>query len=147
MKTGFVGQCRRGSCFGGHRRQWPAGGGKRQVHVGVDLVLVLAADRDLQVVPRRRQVQRAADANQRTRHVEREIAPDARLLDLRLLAKPLGVEQRGEAERGQENDDPAAGCGREESHLEAEVDERRDPFGAERVDQHQAHGDRHRLRG
>ena len=52
---------------------------------------------------RRRQVQRTADADERPRHVERDVPPDPGLLDLRLLAKPFGVEQRGEAQRQEED--------------------------------------------
>ena len=63
------------------------------------------------VVPRRRQVQRAADRDERPRQRERHAPLDALRLDLRLLAQPLGVEQRGEPERERAGSTMPAQCG------------------------------------
>ena len=68
------------------------------MHLRVDAVLVPAADRDLQLVARRRQVERRAEVHERARHRKRERAPHTAGLGLRLLAQPLRLEQRGEGE-------------------------------------------------
>ena len=105
MKSGFTvvgGLCGFGVL--GDRRL-VAGGGRRQVHLRVDPVLVLAADRDLQLVPRRRQMERARERDERLRDAQRDVALETRRLDLRLLAQPFGLEQRREEEREREDDD------------------------------------------
>jgi hypothetical protein len=86
------------------------------VHLRVDAILVLAADRNLQLVPRGRQAERAADADERTRDGERDVAPGALLLDLGLLAQTLRVEQGGEGEADEEDDDSPAGRCPEQAH-------------------------------
>ncbi len=75
----------------------------------VDRVLAAAADRDLELVAGRRQVQRAADGDERPRHVEREVALEPGRLDLRLLAQPLCLEERTEGEPQEEDDDGTGG--------------------------------------
>ena len=77
----------------------------------VDVVLVLSPDRDLHLVARRRQVERAAEGDERPGRGERDAALEALRLDLGLLAQPLGVEQRGEAEREEEEEDAACSGG------------------------------------
>ena len=65
----------------------------------------------LQLVPRRREMERTADAYKRPRHVEREVAAHALRLRLGRLAQPFRIEQRGEAEGEEAQDDaPAGGC-------------------------------------
>src|SRR5581483_6855198 len=66
----------------GRRRQ-------REVHPRVDPILVAPADRHLELVPRRRQVQRTAEGDERPRHVDRDLALKACWLDLRLLPQTL----------------------------------------------------------
>jgi hypothetical protein len=89
--------------------QRPGGGRQTEVHAAVDHVLVLASDGNLQLVARRRQMQRTADVDERTRQVEGEPALEALWLDLGLLAQTLGVQERGEEETERENDDAARG--------------------------------------
>jgi hypothetical protein len=84
--------------------------------LGVDLVLVLTADRDLQLVARRRQMKRAADVEKRACEVERQVALKACGLDLGLLAQPLGLQQGGEHEPQEEDDDAAAGRCETDAH-------------------------------
>jgi hypothetical protein len=79
------------------------------MHLCVDAVLVLAPDRDLQLVSRRRQVERAADPHERAGGAKGEVALEAGRLDLRLLPQPLGLEQRREQKTQEKNDDSAAG--------------------------------------
>ena len=86
------------------------------MNLRVDPVLVLPADRHLQLVPRCRQVQRRADPHERPRHRQREIALGTRRLDLRLLAQAPCVEDPGEREPEGENEEAAACRGGEELH-------------------------------
>jgi hypothetical protein len=79
------------------------------MHLAVDCVLVLAPDRDLKLVTRRRQVQRPADPNERASEVERHSPLDTLRLDLRLLAEAFRIEERGDAKAERENDDAASG--------------------------------------
>src|SRR5581483_11228963 len=69
----------------GRRRQ-------REVHPRVDPILVAPADRHLELVPRRRQVQRTAEGDERPRHVDRDLALKACWLDLRLLPQTLRLQ-------------------------------------------------------
>ena len=112
------------------------------MHLRVDPVLVLTADRDLQLVPRRRQVKRARERDERLRDAQRDVALESRRLDLRLLAQPLRLEQRREKQREREDDDPFVGG----NTSEAEVDEGSDAGRAERVDQRERNRDARRLR-
>ena len=80
------------------------------MHLGVDPILVLAPDRRLQLVTRRREVQRAARVHERLRHRDRETPLDALRLDLGLLAETLGVEHARDREPHGEGHEPAPGC-------------------------------------
>ncbi len=79
------------------------------MHLAVDRVLVLAPDRELELVTRRGQVQRPADPNEWAREVERHSPLDALRLDLRLLPKTFGIQERRGGETERENDDAAGG--------------------------------------
>jgi hypothetical protein len=79
------------------------------MHLRVDAVLVAAPDRHLQLVPRRRQVQRPRERDERPRHVQCHVALEAGRLDLRLLAEALRLQQRRDHERDREHDDPLVG--------------------------------------
>jgi hypothetical protein len=79
------------------------------MHFAVDGVLMLAPDRELELVTRRRQMQRPADANEWAREVECRAPLDALRLDLSLLAQPLGIQERSDAKAERENDDAAGG--------------------------------------
>jgi hypothetical protein len=58
-----------------------------QMHLSVDAIVALPPDRDLQLVARRRQVQRAARAYERSSQRECEVPLEPRRLNLRLPAK------------------------------------------------------------
>jgi hypothetical protein len=90
--------------------------GQGQVYTCVDPVLVLPADRGLELVPRSRQVEGTAEPDERARHVEREVALEAGGLDLRLLAQPLGLEKGREQEADEEEHHAPAGGSPEEAH-------------------------------
>ncbi len=51
----------------------------------------------------------AADADERLRDVERDVALEPRRLDLRLLAQPLGLQHAARSSPKDEDRDPAAG--------------------------------------
>ena len=81
------------------------------MHLGVDPILVLAPDRDLQLVTRRRELQRAAHVHERLRHGDREPPLEALRLDLGLLAETLRVEHARDREPHGEGHEPAPGSG------------------------------------
>ena len=107
VKTGLAW---RGGGGGGRR---VGGGTVRCTSVSIRSSL-LTADRDLQLVARRRQVERPADVHERLRHADRDPPLHALWLDLRLLAQALGVEHARDREPDRERHDPTPGCG--ESH-------------------------------
>jgi hypothetical protein len=97
-------------------RQGTGGRRQPQVHTRVDLVFSLASDRLLELVARRRQVQCAAEANERSRDVERQLPLETLRLDLRLLAEPFRFEKCCEDEPEKEQQNAAACLGAKEPH-------------------------------
>ncbi len=80
-----------------------------EVHLAIDLIPALTSERHLDPVSRRRQVQEAAHVDERARDGKPDVAAEPRLLDLRRLAHPLGVEQRREDQRQEADGDAASG--------------------------------------
>jgi hypothetical protein len=78
-----------------------------EVDRAVDHVLVLAPDRNLKLVARSRQMERPADRDELLRHSQGKPPLESLRLNLRLLAEPLGIQQRREPEPECENDDAA----------------------------------------
>ena len=74
------------------------------MHLRVDPVLVPTADRNLKLVSRCSEVKCARERDKRLRDAHRDVALEARRLDLRLLAQPLRLEQRREEQAEREDD-------------------------------------------
>jgi hypothetical protein len=97
-------------------RRRPGRRRKRQAHGRVDLVLVLPADGDLELVPWRREMQGTAEGDERLRQREREAPPGSLRLDLCLLPKPLRVEHGSDQQREDEHEEAASGGCRRDPH-------------------------------